>query len=152
MPEQRVVDEASQEALSALPVRIGQEVSIAKTISEGDVYLFAGLTGDLHPNHVNEEYMQGGRFGHRIVHGALLVGLMSAASTRFLETNKLDGVSYGYDGVRFTGPVYFGDTVTVTYRIARMDESTAKSWAEIEVRNQAGDVVAVAEHILKFIR
>jgi 3-hydroxybutyryl-CoA dehydratase len=136
----------------AFPVQIDEGVSVAKTISESDVYLFAGLTGDLHPNHVNEEYMSQGRFGRRVVHGALLVGLMSAASTRFLEARGLDGVSYGYDRVRFIAPVFFGDTVTVDYRISKVDAEANKSWAQIKVTKQGEDLVAVAEHILKFVR
>jgi 3-hydroxybutyryl-CoA dehydratase len=121
-------------------------------VSESDVYMFAGITGDDHPNHVNEEYMRGGRFGRRVAHGALLVGIMSAASTKFLVDNELDGVSYGYDKVRFTAPVYFGDTVTATYTIDREDEAEQKSWATVEARNQDGIMVAVATHILKFVR
>jgi 3-hydroxybutyryl-CoA dehydratase len=133
-------------------VQVGDAISVAKTVSESDVYLFAGLTGDLHPNHINEEYMRGGRFGQRVVHGALLVGLMSTASTRFLESRSLDGVSYGYDRIRFIAPVFFGDTVTVDYRISRVDAGESKSWAEIKVTKQDGKIVAVAEHILKYLR
>src|SRR6266545_1973211 len=64
---------------------IGRRVSFSKTVSESDVYLFAGITGDLSPNHVDEEYMRTTRYGRRIAHGALAVGLMSNASTRVLE-------------------------------------------------------------------
>ena len=59
------------------PVQIGDEVTFSKTVSESDVYLFAGITGDLSPNHVNEEFMQKSKYGRRIVHGSLLVGYMS---------------------------------------------------------------------------
>jgi 3-hydroxybutyryl-CoA dehydratase len=131
---------------------IGESVRVARTLAESDVYLFAGITGDNHPNHVNEEYMRAGRFGQRVAHGALIVGIMSAASTKFLLERELDGVSYGYDTVRFTAPVFFGDTVTVTYTITREDRGDAKTWANIEARKQDGELVAVATHILKFIR
>ena len=60
---------------------IGQTVSCAKTVGESDVYLFAGITGDLSPNHVDEAAMSKTAYGHRIAHGALLVGYMSRAST-----------------------------------------------------------------------
>ena len=64
---------------------VGDQVRFSKTVSESDVYLFAGITGDLAPNHVDEEYMRGTPYGRRIAHGALLVGFMSTASTMMVE-------------------------------------------------------------------
>jgi acyl dehydratase len=133
-------------------VIVGERVSVAKTVSETDVYLFAGITGDLHPNHVDAEYMKAGRFGQRLVHGALLVGFMSTASTRFMEQRALDGVSLGYDRIRFIAPAHFGDTLTVDYVIEKVDHQAQRSWAKIEVRNQEGKLVAVGTHIMKYIR
>ena len=57
-------------------VSVGQEVTFGKTVSESDVYLFAGLTGDLSANHVNEAVMAKSKFGRRVAHGALVVGFM----------------------------------------------------------------------------
>ncbi len=57
---------------------VGQSASAAKTISEADVYLFAGITGDLNPAHINEQYAGESRFGGRIAHGMLSAGLISA--------------------------------------------------------------------------
>jgi 3-hydroxybutyryl-CoA dehydratase len=132
-------------------VTIGQVATFAKTVAESDVYLFAGLTGDLYQNHTNEEYMKSTRYGRRIAHGALLVGFMSAASTRITERCTHPVVSYGYDRIRFVRPVYFGDTVTVAYRVTDKDEAQQKVFAEITCTNQRGEVVAVATHILKFV-
>lgn len=141
--------EASGSPLGCL---VDQSARVSRTVSESDVYLFAGVSGDNHPNHLDEEYMRSGRFGQRVAHGALIIGLMSAVSTRFLVDRELDGVSYGFDKVRFTAPVYFGDTVTVKYRVDRVDEDSSKSWANVEARNQDEVLVAVATHILKFLR
>jgi acyl dehydratase len=132
-------------------VTIGQVATFAKTVAESDVYLFAGLTGDLYQNHTNEEYMKSTRYGRRIAHGALLVGFMSAASTRITERCTHPVVSYGYDRIRFVKPVFFGDTVTVAYRVADKDDAQQKVFAEITCTNQRGEVVAVATHILKFV-
>jgi 3-hydroxybutyryl-CoA dehydratase len=132
-------------------VTIGQVATFAKTVAESDVYLFAGLTGDLYQNHTNEEYMKSTRYGRRIAHGALLVGFMSAASTRLTERCTHPVVSYGYDRIRFVKPVYFGDTVTVAYRVTDKDDAQQKVFAEITCTNQRGEVVAVATHILKFV-
>lgn len=135
---------------------IGDQVRFAKTVSESDVYLFAGITGDFAPNHVDEEVMRRSPYGRRIAHGALLIGFMSTASTLMVERHGgLDGdetpVSLGYDRIRFTAPVFFGDTVAVTYTIAEIDPVRRRSRSKIEVTNQDGKTVAVAEHILKWV-
>ena len=137
-------------------VAVGDQVQFAKTVSESDVYLFAGITGDLAPNHVDKEYMRATPYGRRIAHGALLIGFMSTASTMMVERH--DGVaqtetpvSLGYDRIRFTAPVFLGDTITVTYTIAEIDPTRRRSRSRIEVTNQQGETVAVAEHILKWV-
>ena len=66
-------------------IPIGTRVEFAKTIGESDIYLFAGITGDFSPNHVNAEYMKSTPYGGIIAHGALVVGLMSTCSTRVLD-------------------------------------------------------------------
>jgi acyl dehydratase len=60
-------------------VQVGASTTFTKTVSEADVYLYAGITGDFSPNHVDEVYMRAGRYGRRIAHGTLLMGFMSAA-------------------------------------------------------------------------
>lgn len=142
---------------SAFYVQVGQQVEVAKTVGESDVYLFAGITGDLSSNHVNEQVMAGSSYGHRIAHGALLVGFMSAASTRMIETygtpanGEATAVSLGYDRIRFLQAVYIGDTVTVRYSIASVDPARSRSLARIVVHNQRNETVAVAEHVLKWV-
>ena len=140
---------ASSEAFAALPV--GRRVTVRRTVSESDVYLFAGLTGDHSPNHTDEEYMRGTRYGRRIAHGALCIGLMSAASTKIIEGLPGTIISYGYDRVRFPAPLFFGDTVTVTYEIVERDPAALKTFARVTCATQRGDVVAAATHILKIV-
>lgn len=137
-------------------VEIGDAVSFAKTVGESDVYLFAGITGDFAANHVNDEYMRKSIYGRRIAHGALLVGYMSAASSLMIQKLLAQGVratpvSLGYDRVRFLAPVYIGDTVAISYRIAAIEAERARSRAEIEVKNQHDTLVAVAQHWLKWV-
>ena len=136
-------------AFAALPV--GKKVTVRKTVSECDVYLFAGLTGDLSPNHVDEEYMRKTKYGRRIAHGALIVGLMSHASTKIITDLPGTIVSYGYDRIRFPAPLFLGDTVTVTYEIVERDEAAMKTFARVTATSQRGDVVAAATHILKVV-
>ncbi len=61
-------------------------------------------------------------------------------------------VSLGYDKVRFLGPVFIGDTVTLTYTIAEIDAQKRQSLADIRAVNQNGDIVAVARHILRWVK
>lgn len=139
-----------------LEAAIGQRVSFSKTVSESDVYLFAGITGDFAPNHVDEQFMRRTQYGRRIAHGALLVGYMSRASTAIIE--KIAGeadnfypVSLGYDRIRFLKPVFIGDTIAVTYEVTGCETEKGRTTASVEIRNETGEVVAVATHILKWL-
>lgn len=128
----------------------GTTVTFAKTVGETDVYLFAGVSGDLGPNHVNEQYMSTTRYGRRIAHGVLLIAYMSTCSTKLIETaGNSPTVSYGYDKVRFVKPVFIGDTVTVTYVVAGVDAERGEIRSDVTARNQNDEVVAVATHILR---
>jgi len=138
-------------------VKVGDSVTFAKTVGETDIYLFAGVTGDFSVNHVNEQYMAHSKFGRRIAHGALIVGYMSTCSTMMIDkcrgaTRETTPVSLGYDRVRFLAPVFIGDTVTLTYTIAEVDAQKRQSLADIEVVNQNGVRVAVARHILRWVK
>jgi 3-hydroxybutyryl-CoA dehydratase len=135
--------------LESMPV--GMTGRFVKTVGESDVYLFAGLTGDLHRNHVDEEYMRQGPYGGRIAHGALLVGYMSAASSKLTEGCPVPVVSYGYDTIRFIRGVRLGDTVTVEYRMTEHLPDEDKTLARVTCTNQRGEVVAAATHIMKFV-
>ena len=130
---------------------LGDSVTFAKTVGESDVYLFAGVTGDFAPNHVDETYMARTSYGRRIAHGVLVLGYTTAASTRMLQNAGADAVSYGYDRVRFTAPVFFGDTVIVHYEVERIDEAAGKVFNAVRVSNQDGVLCLVATHILKLI-
>jgi acyl dehydratase len=135
---------------------VGDQVTFSKTVGESDVYLFAGITGDFAPNHIDEAFMRKSAFGRRIAHGALLVGYMSTASTKILERNagapgSDTPVSLGYDRVRFVRPVYIGDTITVRYVVESVDPDARRTRAKIEVCSEDGRTVAVAEHIMKWV-
>ncbi len=132
-------------------VPLGKRVRFSKTVSESDVYLFAGITGDLDPNHVDEEFTSKTRLGGRVAHGALLLGYTSAASTRVLEDFERPMVSVGYDKVRFLKPVRLGDTITVDYVIQSVVPERERILSHIEVSNQRGELVLVADHIMQLI-
>ena len=132
-------------------IAIGLSTRFSKTVSESDVYLFAGITGDLDPNHVDEEFCRNTSLGHRVAHGALIIGYMSAASTRILEGFDRPMVSVGYDRIRFLKPVYLGDTITVHYVISSVDAKRERIVAKAEVKNQRDELVCVADHIMQLV-
>ena len=135
-------------------VNIGDSAQFTKTVSESDVYQFAGITGDFSPNHINKVYMENSSFGRLMAHGALLVGFMSTVSTiAIAHCREADEtpVAVGYDKIRFLKPVFLGDTVTTTYTFSSIDREKRKSKAKIEVTNQNDQLVAVAEHILQWV-
>jgi acyl dehydratase len=135
---------------------IDEAVTFSKTVGESDVYLFAGITGDLAPVHVDQEFMQkNSPFGERIAHGALVLGFTSTASTMLAARLSAafgwrSMVSLGYDGVRFIAPVRIGDTITVRYRLRERDLSRCRTTSEFEVANQRGEKVLVGRHIMKW--
>ena len=139
-----------------IPVKAGDKVTCTKTVSESDVYLFAGITGDFAPNHVDEAYMRGTSYGRRIAHGALIVGYMSRLSTLISEQAAGFGagvfpVSLGYDKVRFLGPVFIGDTIAFSYVISEIDSAKRRSIATVDARNEKGELVTVATHVMKWL-
>ena len=134
----------------------GLVVSYATTVGHEDIARFAALSGDDYEAHTDAEAMAGSRFGGIIAHGALLVGYMSAAGTKAIREAGSRGsatipVSLGYDRLRFVAPVYPGDRLTVTYRVREIDPERQRSIADIEVTNQSGTVVTVAEHLMKWL-
>ena len=144
-------------AMTAIHAKVGDSVRFSKTVGESDIYLFAGLTGDLSQNHVDDEFMSHSIYGKRIAHGALMVGFMSTASTRMIDESLRKGidstpVSLGYDGVRFLKPVYINDTVTVVYTISEVDEERRRTLANVDVTNQRGELVAVGKHHLAWTK
>jgi len=93
---------------------VGQTASFTKTISETDVYMFAGITGDFNPAHINETYAQNTAFKTRIAHGMLSAGLISNVLGNQLPG---PGTIYMQQQLNFRAPVTIGDTITATVEI-----------------------------------
>ncbi|TFG04877.1 MAG: MaoC family dehydratase [Promethearchaeota archaeon] len=90
-------------------INVGDKAVFTKTVSEADDYMFAGITGDFNPMHVDEEYAKNTMFKGRICHGALSVGFISTVLGMKLPG---PGCIYGGQTVRFTLPIHHGDTVS----------------------------------------
>jgi 3-hydroxybutyryl-CoA dehydratase len=132
-------------------VRPGVSVTYRRTISESEVLMFADATGDHAPAHVDEGYAATTRFGGRIAHGVLLLGLSSTATWEFLRLVGGSGVSYGYDRVRFTSAVRIGETLEVTYTCREVDHARGRSVSDITITAQDGRTCMVAQHILAYL-
>ena len=119
-------------------LKLGDSASMAKTVSESDVYLFAGITGDFNPAHIDEEASRAGRFHGRIAHGVLSVGFLSAVLAM-----KLPGPGTIYLGqeVKFTKPVRIGDTVTATCTVTEIDLARGIARLSTVCTNQRGEAV-----------
>ncbi len=95
-------------------INIGDTASFQKTISEADVYMFAGVTGDMNPAHINHEAMKDSKFGGRIVHGMLPAGLVSAVLGMQLPG---PGTIYLSQQLNFKAPVKMGETVKAVVEV-----------------------------------
>jgi 3-hydroxybutyryl-CoA dehydratase len=135
---------------------VGDAVTLERDVSAAAVTLFADVAGDYSPNHVDAAGMSDTVYGGRIAHGALLVAYMSACSTEIVERipnvrAAETPVSLGYDRIRFIKPVYIGEHVTLHYIIREIDPARRRSRADITVTNQDGELVCVAQHVLKWV-
>ncbi len=99
-------------------LEVGQSASYAKTITEADVVLFAGITGDDNPVHINAEYAAQTMFKERIVHGMFSAGLISAVLGTRLPG---PGAIYVDQQLKFKAPVHIGDTVTATAKVKEVN-------------------------------
>jgi 3-hydroxybutyryl-CoA dehydratase len=137
-------------------LEVGETATFAKTITETDIVLFSGLTGDFDPIHVNEEYAKASAFGRRIAHGGLVMGLLSTTASMMSRRSVERGstavsVSLGYDKIRFIRPVFINDTLTARYTVEEIDPVAARSRSRVEVLNQAGELCLVGTHIMKWV-
>ena len=126
-------------------IEIGMSASFTKTISETDVYLFAGISGDFNPMHLNEEYARRTPFGTRIAHGALpfsLVAPVLGMKLPGLGTVALEMTT------RFLAPCLFGDTVTATAEV--VEKLPEKRWVRMALTwtNQKGEVIGTGSALV----
>jgi 3-hydroxybutyryl-CoA dehydratase len=117
-----------------------------RTITEADLVNFAGLSGDFIELHTNEEYARQSPFGRRIAHGALIFSISTGLMTQMNLVNDTVLAFYGVDKLRFTKPVFIGDTVRVTKRVTEVHARDADRGVvtfETTVMNQNGERVIV---------
>lgn len=121
-----------------------------RTITETDIVLHAGQSGDFYPHHMDAEFAKTTPFGQRIAHGTLIFSI--AIGLTAAEINPA-AFSYGYDRLRFIKPVFIGDTIRTRVTISdRSDDPKRPHLGRVtekcEVINQRGETVMACEHIL----
>lgn len=123
-------------------MKIGDCASVSKTISESDVYMFAGITGDLNPAHTDEVAAGKTMFKTRIAHGMLGAGFISAVLGMYLPG---PGTIYLGQELKFTAPMRIGDTITATVTVEEIIPEKNRVILDTTVVNQEGSVVIVGK-------
>ena len=123
-------------------IYIGMTKSVSKTISESDVYTYAGLIGDINPIHVNEEYAKTTSFRKRIVHGMLTASFFSTIVGMLIP--GADAIYLGQT-CKFLLPVYINDTITATGIVTKILSEKKIAIMETTVKNQKGEIVVTGE-------
>lgn len=128
-------------------INVSDTASFTKTITETDVVIWVGLTGDLNPIHIDHEYTKTTRFGKVLVPGVLVLGLISNVMTQIAF-----GHVYANQSIKFLKPVYIGDTITATGTIVEKIESKNMIRVETKCVNQDGALVMIGEGMEYILR
>ena len=135
---------------------IGAEfVSPARTVTEADIVMFAGLSGDYNPLHINEEHCKNTQFGTRIAHGPLVYAIAAGLIFQLHLYDDTLIAFLGFDSLKFTAPVKAGDTIHAKLKVLEKRESSRADRGvmkrELKVYNQRGEMVqdAVQAFLLK---
>ena len=123
--------------------------SFGRTITEADVVLHAGQTGDFFPHHMDAEWCATQDFKQRIAHGTLVLSVGIGMTANTINPRSM---SYGYDRVRFIRPVFIADTITATAKITeKRDHPKRRTHGivveAVEITNQRGETVLACEHL-----
>jgi len=119
-------------------LNVGDSAEFGKTVSESDIYLYAGITGDLNPVHINEAYAKKTFFKTRICHGMLSAGFFSTVLGTALPGQ---GTIYLRQEVDFLAPVRIGDTITARVEVIEKDAEKNRIRLRTSGRNQEGVLV-----------
>jgi len=131
-----------------IELSVGDSAKFSKTISESDVYLYAGITGDLNPAHIDKEYASGTIFNDRLCHGMLLAGLISGVLGTKLPG---PGTIYINQTLTFLKPVYIGDTISAVVEITKIIKGK-QAKVSTKCINQLGDIVLDGEALVSLPR
>lgn len=126
-------------------LKLGDRAEFAKTVSESDIYLYAGITGDLNPAHVNEAYAEKTFFKTRIAHGMLIAGFISTVLGNQLPGH---GTIYLRQELDFLAPVHVGDTITAQVEVVEIITEKKQARFKTTCINQEGAKVLDGEALV----
>ena len=126
-------------------LHVGDAAEFSKTVSESDVYLYAGVSGDLNPAHINESYAQNTFFKTRIAHGMLSAGFISAAIGMKLPG---PGTIYIRQELNFKAPVRIGDTITARVEIIEINAEKNRVRMRTTCTNQENTLILEGEAMI----
>jgi 3-hydroxybutyryl-CoA dehydratase len=129
-------------------IQVGEKVSFGKTITEADVFAFAGITADFNPIHVNAEFARSSFFGKRVAHGMLTASLINQTLTNLGGL----GTIHLTQTVKFMAPVFIGDTVTILSEVASKEPAKNRLTVKSTVTNQEGKTVLEGEALIMMPR
>ena len=137
-------------------LEVGEAAEYSRTIAAADIAAFAAISGDDDPVHTDPDFAARTAFGRCIAHGAHVMGLLSTTASMMSRRSVARGatgtpVSAGYDRIRFTRPVFAGETLTARYVIEAVDDARGRTRARLEVVNQDGQTCLVGTHILAWV-
>jgi len=124
---------------------LGQSAEFTKTVTETDIVMYAGITGDFNPMHVNEVYARASTFSGRIAHGMLTAGYISAVLGMKLPG---EGSIYMSQTLRFTKPVRIGDTITARIEVIELFPEKRRVRLATTCRNQNSELVLDGEALV----
>jgi 3-hydroxybutyryl-CoA dehydratase len=125
---------------------VGEAVTFSKTITEADILLFAAVSGDTYPLHVDAEYAKASRFGQRVAHGMLSASLLSTVAGLMLGT---PGGLYVEQTLAFRRPVFIGDTLTARAELVAIDAGKRRLNCATTIVNQHGKTVIDGKAVLQ---
>jgi len=125
-------------------IQVGEKVSFGKSITEADVFAFAGITADFNPIHVNVEFAKKSFFGKRVAHGMLTASLINQTLTNLGGL----GTIHLTQTVKFMAPVFIGDTVTVVSEVVSKDPGKNRMTVKSTITNQEGKTVLEGEALI----
>ncbi len=126
-------------------MNVGDKAEFSKSITEADLIMFAGITGDMNPVHINQEFAKKSIFGKRIAHGILSIGFISNVLGTQLPG---PGGVYIKQTCMFLKPVYIGDTITAIVEVTNKDEALNRVWLRTYCSNQNNEMVIDGEAVM----
>lgn len=130
--------------------KVGEErTTLGRTITETDIVMHAGQSGDFFPHHMDEEWCKTQPFKKRIAHGTLIFSVAIGMTANLINEVAM---TYGYERLRFTKPVFIGDTIRVKISISDKKDHKKPNYGivteKVEVLNQNDQLVMLCEHLL----